>query len=68
MNQETTIYKVMINHEHQYSIWPADLEAPCGWNETGCTGNRQACLAYIAEIWADLKSLGLQKKMEGNKI
>jgi len=24
--EDTTIYKVVINHEEQYSIWPADRE------------------------------------------
>jgi MbtH protein len=26
--EDTTIYKVVINHEEQYSIWPADRENP----------------------------------------
>jgi MbtH protein len=24
--EDTTIYKVVVNHEEQYSIWPADRE------------------------------------------
>lgn len=30
-----TAYKVVINHEEQYSIWPADRESPFGWKDVG---------------------------------
>ena len=28
--EDTTIYKVVVNHEEQYSIWPAERENPLG--------------------------------------
>ncbi len=28
--ENNTIYKVVLNHEEQYSIWPADRENPPG--------------------------------------
>ena len=31
--EDTTVYKVVINHEEQYSIWPVDRENPLGWND-----------------------------------
>jgi MbtH protein len=68
MNNEPTIYKVMINNEQQYSIWPAALETPLGWNETGWSGTKQACLAYIAERWTDPKSFDLPEKTNGYKL
>ena len=61
---DTTIYKVVINHEEQYSIWPADRENPLGWNDAGYTGLKQDCLNYIAEVWTDMRPLSLRKKME----
>ena len=30
--EDTTIYKVVVNHEEQYSIWPAEKEN-CPWLE-----------------------------------
>lgn len=45
--EDTTIYKVVVNHEEQYSIWPADRENPHGWKDAGKTGTKQECLAYI---------------------
>ncbi len=57
-------YKVVVNREQMYSIWPADRENPLGWKEVGKVGEKQACLDYIEEVWTDLRSLDLQDKME----
>jgi MbtH protein len=62
-NDDSTIYKVVINHEEQYSIWAADRENPLGWNDAGKQGSKQDCLAYIEEVWTDMRPLSLRKKM-----
>lgn len=62
--EDTTIYKVVVNHEEQYSIWPADRENPLGWKDVGKTGFKAECLAYIGEVWTDMRPLSLRKKME----
>ncbi len=62
--EETTIYKVVVNHEEQYSIWPADRENPLGWQDAGKSGLKAECLAYIAEEWTDMRPASLRKKME----
>lgn len=62
--EDTTVYKVVINHEEQYSIWPEDRENPLGWNDVGKSGNKQECLDYIEEVWTDMRPLSLRKKME----
>ena len=61
-DQDDTIYKVLINHEEQYSLWPADLELPAGWREAGKNGPREVCLAYVNEVWTDMRPLSLRKK------
>ena len=61
---DTTIYKVVVNHEEQYSIWPADRENPLGWRDVGKTGLKAECLAYIEEVWTDMRPLSLRKQME----
>ena len=63
-NEDTTIYKVVVNHEEQYSIWPADRENPLGWNDAGKSGPKAECLAYIKEVWTDMRPLSLRKRME----
>src|SRR5258708_34593281 len=62
--EDTTIYKVVLNHEEQYSIWPADRENALGWKDAGKTGTKEECLAYIKEVWTDMRPLGLRKTME----
>lgn len=62
--EDTAIYKVVVNHEEQYSIWRADRENPLGWNDVGKSGSKDECLAYIKEVWTDMRPLSLRKKME----
>jgi len=62
--EDNTIYKVVMNHEEQYSIWPANRENALGWNDAGFTGTKEQCLAYINEVWQDMRPLSLRKAME----
>jgi uncharacterized protein YbdZ (MbtH family) len=62
--EDTTIYTVLMNHEEQFSIWPDYKETPHGWSKVGKTGSKAECLAYIKEIWTDMRPLSLRKKME----
>src|SRR5213083_1847915 len=61
--EDDTIYKVVVNHEEQYSIWPAHRENPNGWRDGGKSGPKAECLAYIKEVWTDMRPLSLRKKM-----
>jgi MbtH protein len=58
------LYKVVVNGEGQYSIWPADRENPPGWTDAGRVGPREQCLAYVEEVWTDMRPLSLRKAME----
>jgi MbtH protein len=62
--RDNTIYKVVVNHEEQYSIWLADRENALGWNDAGKSGTKAECLDYIREVWTDMRPLSLRKKME----
>lgn len=69
MNEEredNTIYKVLVNHEDQYSIWPADRENALGWTDVGKTGTKAEVLAYIEEVWTDMRPRSVREKMEGS--
>ena len=57
--------KVVLNEEGQYSIWPADREAPSGWSEAGKVGSREECLAHIESVWTDMRPASLRKAMAG---
>ncbi len=65
--EDTTTYRVVVNHEEQYSIWPLDREIPVGWRDAGKSGPKADCLAYIKEVWTDMRPLSLRKQMDGAK-
>ena len=62
--EDKTVYQVVVNHEEQYSIWPADRELPLGWTAEGKVGSKADCLEHIKEIWTDMRPLSLRKKMK----
>lgn len=63
--EDTMTYQVVANGEEQYSIWPDDKAIPAGWREAGPRGTKAECLAYIKEVWSDMRPLSLRKHMEG---
>jgi uncharacterized protein YbdZ (MbtH family) len=62
--EDTTIYKVVVNHEEQYSISPVNKVNPPGWRDAGKIGPKAECLDYVKEVWTDMRPLSLRKKME----
>ena len=43
-------YRVVVNAEEQYSIWPERREPPAGWRDAGKTGTREECLGFVKEV------------------
>ena len=62
--EDKTTYKVVVNHEEQYSIWPEHKENPKGWLDAGKSGAKAECLEYIKTVWTDMRPLSLRKQME----
>jgi MbtH protein len=58
---------VVVNHEDQYSIWPVDRELPRGWTTVGNPRTREECLAYIKEVWTDMRPRSLRERMEASR-
>lgn len=61
---DDTRYRVVLNHEEQYSIWPVDRDLPAGWTPDGTEGSRQECLDHIDQVWTDMRPLSLRRAME----
>lgn len=55
MISRTDSFKVVINHEEQYSIIPADQKISSGFREVGKIGTKEFCLKYIEEVWTDMR-------------
>lgn len=67
-NDDKTVYKAVVNHEEQYSIWPASRSNPPGWRDAGKSGSKDEVLAYIKEVWTDMRPLSLRKRMESEGV
>ncbi len=58
--QDTREYLVVVNDEEQYSIWFAGRDIPDGWRAEGKRGMKAECLAYIDEVWTDMRPLSIR--------
>lgn len=62
-DDEKTVFLVVKNHEEQYSIWPEFKSVPDGWKAVGKSGSKAECLAYIEEVWTDMRPKSLRDAM-----
>ena len=60
------LFKVLMNDEEQYSIWPEQKETPAGWHEVGFKGSKAEVSEYIDKHWTDMRPLSLRKAMANN--
>ncbi|MEV0155430.1 MbtH family NRPS accessory protein [Micromonospora sp. NPDC050686] len=56
-------YRVVVNDEEQYSIWPVELDCPGGWHDVAVTGDKQTCLDHIERTWTDMRPRSLRERM-----
>jgi len=61
--EDDSRYEVVVNHEEQYSIWPEGRDLPLGWRLAGKAGSKAECLAYIEQVWTDMRPLSLREQM-----
>jgi MbtH protein len=66
LDDDAAVFAVVVNHEEQYSIWPADREVPAGWRKEGTVGTKPACLERIQQLWTDMRPLSLRTRMTDN--
>jgi MbtH protein len=57
-------FKILINHEEQYSLWPADLAVPGGWSETGVCTSKDECDKWLEENWNDMRPKSLREALD----
>jgi MbtH protein len=47
---------------------PAERENPLGWSDAGKSGTKAQCLAFIKEVWTDMRPLSVRRSMkEGDR-
>ena len=67
-NEDQAGYRVVVNHEEQYSIWPTERENALRWRDAGRSGSKAECFIYIEEMWKDMRPRCLQKEMERDRV
>lgn len=53
-------YRVVVNDEEQYALWPAHKDDAPGWRDTGVIGTREECLAHVGRMWTDMRPRSLR--------
>lgn len=61
--EDPTIYRVVMNEQEQYSIWPADREPLPGWRDAGFQGSKEECLQYIEKVWTGMRPQSLRDEL-----
>jgi FPC/CPF motif-containing protein YcgG/uncharacterized protein YbdZ (MbtH family) len=56
-------FKVVVNQEEQYSLWPQGRPNALGWFDTFVAGTRDECLDTIELGWSDLRPRSLRRRM-----
>ncbi|WP_437728253.1 MbtH family protein [Sorangium sp. So ce861] len=54
--QDAATYRVVVDHEKQYTVCPVERAIPRGWREAGKQGSVMECLAYIDQAWERLRA------------
>ncbi|MFI5685496.1 MbtH family protein [Streptomyces sp. NPDC051636] len=57
------VYRVLRNDQEQYSLWPASVDVPAGWQIALNDASRQDCLAFIEVNWTDMRPSSLRSAM-----
>ncbi|MEY3739936.1 MAG: hypothetical protein RLZZ192_612 [Pseudomonadota bacterium] len=57
-------FKVIVNDEEQYSIWPEQKAIPAGWHDKGFAGSKAEVTEYIDQHWTDMRPASLRKAMD----
>lgn len=63
-DSQDTHFRVVVNAEAQYSIWPDYKAIPAGWREEGFAGDKAACLSHIETVWTDMRPQSLRYHLE----
>jgi MbtH protein len=54
-------FRILVNEQEQYSLWPDDLDVPEGWESVRSGLGHQEALDYVEEQWTDLRPRSLRE-------
>jgi uncharacterized protein YbdZ (MbtH family) len=65
-DDEDARFRVLVNDEGQYSLWPMFAQVPAGWHTRLEDAARADALAYVEEHWTDMRPASLVAAMEAD--
>ncbi|MCS0639050.1 MbtH family protein [Streptomyces sp. LP05-1] len=66
-DDEDGSFRVVVNDEEQYALWPAFADVPAGWRVVFGEDSRAACLRHIEENWTDMRPRSLREAMAADQ-
>ncbi|MBV9822204.1 MAG: MbtH family protein [Actinobacteria bacterium] len=48
-------FLALVNASGQWSLWPADLSVPAGWDVSFGPAARTECITHVESRWVDLR-------------
>lgn len=57
-------YLVLVNKERQYSLWPAAITIPSGWEKEFGPELKSECQQFIENHWQDMRPKSLRQAMD----
>lgn len=55
-------FRVVVNDEEQYALWPAHKDSAPGWRDAGAAGSKEQCLDFVRREWTDMRPLSLRER------
>ncbi|GHH09282.1 MbtH family protein [Streptomyces lanatus] len=62
-DDDSGVFRVLVNDEGQYSLWPDFAPVPDGWSTVHGPADRAACLDHIERHWTDMRPRSLAEAM-----
>ncbi|OXS36795.1 MbtH family protein [Streptomyces sp. XY006] len=64
-DDDSGVFRVLVNDEGQYSLWPDFAPVPAGWDSVHGPDTRATCLEHIERHWTDMRPPSLAEAMGG---
>jgi MbtH protein len=65
-DDEEARFLVLMNDERQYSMWPAGVPVPAGWDVALSESSHAECAAFVEKTWTDMRPASLVAAMDAN--
>ena len=62
------LFVVLRNDEDQYSLWPAAKAAPAGWTLARAAATKADSLAFIEDVWTDMRPRRLREAIDRDPL